>query len=564
MEANTGDGILRGLSDNPFWNGNPRSARSMVWAVGLRNPWRCTHWPAGTTQQVLCGVVGQFSFESAVRIRKGSNLGWPCWEGNEPTPGGNIDVPACQRIYNEGAEALGYPRVDLSQVMFVYSHDGNSAAAIGGIVLPSYFPAPWAGRFLVTDYVRSTIWAINPNDNSVRVFAENADNIVSFKISPFDGNVYMVLECWTCASKGYIRRFDVAGRKYTTRPGLVSGSKTTKPGIPATTAKPVPNPLCNPPNPIQLNALPTEANGQKWETVMYLSKAGFPSARVQPLRNGGWGPIGIDSSVGPGPNQANKNSRVISIGSEYFTAGLGTKGISTVKIDFGGLKRCWKFVAKVGIDDEIWLKGPTQAWGEFTVYNGDMKSLLYNSTASRSTEGKQAVKVRELAYQVSVTNLDQINGITLNADMPRQGKYPFNFLNAHYDWASAKLYCGPDAPYVPIVNILTPKPGKTEYAIGQTVQFTGEAYYWDGKTKITNPGMFAWNVVLVHCQGYLCHQHSEVDGLRGFSGSFTVKDHAPDNQQYYFYEIQLAVTDGCGRMDRATKTVLVKGFSRQP
>lgn len=192
MEHNTTDGMLRGLKDNPFSTGDVTKARSMVWAVGLRNPWRCAHYPPGTTQQVVCGVVGFFTYESVVRIQRGSNLGWPCWEGVTPTPNGGADTPICQTIRNQGAPAAGYPPVQLGNVMFVYDHNGVSAAAIGGAVLPSYFPAGWAGRYLFSDYARNTIWGVNPKNYNVQVFGQGGDGIVSMRISPFDNKVYVV------------------------------------------------------------------------------------------------------------------------------------------------------------------------------------------------------------------------------------------------------------------------------------------------------------------------------------------------------------------------------------
>lgn len=560
MEANTADGILRGLKDNPFYDGSVRKARSMVWAVGLRNPWRCTHNSASKTPEVLCGVVGHFSFESAVKIRKGSNLGWPCYEGKTPTPGGNTEVPACKRIYAEGAQALGYPAINLDLVMFVYDHGGVSAAAIGGIVLPPYFGKGWAGRFLVTDYVRSTIWAVNPADSSVKIFAQGGDNIVSMKINPFDGSIYLVLICQTCTSKGYIRRIDVAGRPIRTI--ATRRATTARPVVPRTTAAPI-NPLCSPPNRIRLVPLPMESTGQKWETVMYLSKTGFPLSRITATQNGGWGPIGWDSSVGPRPYSASNGSRVLSIGREFFTSGLGTKGFSQIKVDLGGINRCWKVVAKVGIDDEIHLGGEKTAWGEFQVTAGleTTAKVLYSSSAERAKRGLPPLKARDAPYEVVVTNLTEITSFVLRAARPEPiATYAFDSVWAHYDWTSVRLYCGPDAPYLPVVEILTPV-GAAEYAIGDTVRFSARAWYWDRTTQITDPSAFSWNIVLVHCQGYLCHTHSELEGVTGTSGMFTVKDHAPDSQQYYFYEIVVVVTDGCRRSDKATKTVKVRGYS---
>jgi hypothetical protein len=152
MEANHPDGILRGLPSNPFFTGNVRAARSMVWAVGLRQPWRCAPNPPNGTTEVICGGVGYYSYESVLRIRRGSNLGWPCWEGVARTPGGGAEMPICQQIYASGAQSAGYPPVNLGNVMHVYDHGPASAASIGGVVLPRYFPAGWAGRFLFSDY----------------------------------------------------------------------------------------------------------------------------------------------------------------------------------------------------------------------------------------------------------------------------------------------------------------------------------------------------------------------------------------------------------------------------
>lgn len=324
-------------------------------------------------------------------------------------------------------------------------------------------------------------------------------------------------------------------------------------------------PTCTPTTGPQLDPLPVEADGQAWDTIMFLTKGGFPDSRITTYANGGWGPVGWDSSIGPGPGQTMNKSTVISIGGEYYTQGIGTKGTSVVGLDFTGKNKCYKFTAMVGIDDEIHVNGTNQtAWADFSVKSGvkDGAKSLYSSTTALKARGLAPIKARDPALQVTVTNLHLVSSLLLVADRPGPlSLYSFNFANAHYDWATAKLYCGPDAPYMPTVMITTPL-GPTERTIGDVVPFAGRAFYYDG-TEIKDPNAFQWNVVLVHCQGYLCHQHSEVDGMSGFSGSFTVNDHATGVAQYYFYQINLVVTDGCGRSDRAMKTVLVKGFSRR-
>ncbi len=291
---------------------------------------------------------------------------------------------------------------------------------------------------------------------------------------------------------------------------------------------------------------------------MYITKGGFPETRIRYLQNGGWGPVGLDSSIGPGPNSLN-NSRVISIGGEYFTQGLGTKGPSRVQLNLGGRNRCYKLTAMVGIDDEIHIGGDKEAWGEFRVLNGSR--ILSSTTETLKARGLPPIKAKDPAMPISVTGLNSLSSFQLFADQPNATAYPFDFNNGHYNWATVKLYCGPDAPYMPIIRIDSPT-GPTERSIGDVVQFRGSAFYYDRVTAITDPAAFQWTVLLIHCQGYLCHQHSEVDNISGLTGSFTVTDHAPDMEQYYYYQINLVVTDACGRRDRAVKTVLVKGFSR--
>jgi glucose/arabinose dehydrogenase len=88
----TGDGI----SSNPFFDAAaPRSARSMVWTLGLRNPFRMNlvpgsggHDPAeGNPGEILVADVGWYLREELTLIdRPGLNCGWPFYEGLQIAP----------------------------------------------------------------------------------------------------------------------------------------------------------------------------------------------------------------------------------------------------------------------------------------------------------------------------------------------------------------------------------------------------------------------------------------------------------------------------------------------
>jgi glucose/arabinose dehydrogenase len=99
-----------GLSSNPFFDvENPRSARSRIWNLGLRNPYRMAMRPEsgshfseeGKPGVLFIGDVGDGSWEE-LNISKngGENFGWPIIEGlnvnwsfqNRPTPDNPILV----------------------------------------------------------------------------------------------------------------------------------------------------------------------------------------------------------------------------------------------------------------------------------------------------------------------------------------------------------------------------------------------------------------------------------------------------------------------------------------
>ncbi|MBO0952146.1 RICIN domain-containing protein [Fibrella forsythiae] len=82
-----------GLTSNPFYDSaNPRSAKSRVWTLGLRNPYRMTIQPeTGSTNPadanpgtLLIGDVGWNVWEDMHIVRlPGENAGWPMFEGLE-------------------------------------------------------------------------------------------------------------------------------------------------------------------------------------------------------------------------------------------------------------------------------------------------------------------------------------------------------------------------------------------------------------------------------------------------------------------------------------------------
>ncbi len=110
IDPDTGDGI----PSNPFYNATaPKSARSRVWALGFRNPYRMTlrqgtgsHIQSDGKPGVLyVGDVGNGTWEELnVCDRPGQNFGWPVFEGLTSQAGystaNTLNQDATNTLYN--------------------------------------------------------------------------------------------------------------------------------------------------------------------------------------------------------------------------------------------------------------------------------------------------------------------------------------------------------------------------------------------------------------------------------------------------------------------------------
>lgn len=120
-----------GFADNPYWDGNPFSVRSRIYASGFRNPFKA-FYDAGE-HRLYVGDVGQTLWEEVNIVEPGRSYGWPCMEGNRP----NLYAPQ-------------YCDQHVSQPPYiVYPH--YCGGAVTGI-------ARWRGQLLIADYACSRIF----------------------------------------------------------------------------------------------------------------------------------------------------------------------------------------------------------------------------------------------------------------------------------------------------------------------------------------------------------------------------------------------------------------------
>ncbi|UXI67023.1 PQQ-dependent sugar dehydrogenase [Tahibacter amnicola] len=72
VDAATG----RGLADNPYYDGDPLSVRSRIWAIGFRNPFRFTFHPTGGPANVMYSSENGDATDRLSFVRRGSNGAW--------------------------------------------------------------------------------------------------------------------------------------------------------------------------------------------------------------------------------------------------------------------------------------------------------------------------------------------------------------------------------------------------------------------------------------------------------------------------------------------------------
>jgi hypothetical protein len=132
-----------GVPSNPFWDGDPYSVRSRIYAIGFRNPFSAYY--DEPSEKFYVGDVGQTEREEVNIVNPGKSYGWPCMEGTRP----NLYSPTCVGYVSEP------PLVE-------YLH--YCGGAVTGVTL-------WRNQLLVSDYACGRIY--NPIANQT-VFTPSA------------------------------------------------------------------------------------------------------------------------------------------------------------------------------------------------------------------------------------------------------------------------------------------------------------------------------------------------------------------------------------------------------
>jgi glucose/arabinose dehydrogenase len=197
-----------GLPDNPYWNGDPTSPQSRVWAYGLRTPHRfCVRPGSGSASfpgSIYIGDVGWNRYEEvSISVSGGENFGWPCYEGWPVAPEYQEMTPP-----HSGCDTIGTPANPgplTAPRMWWHPSNPNLSQpdpVVGRCVISGDFytgdsyPVAYRGAYFYADYVEGWVRAMRVNDNDERInsfgFATSINQLVEILADPVSGDLHIV------------------------------------------------------------------------------------------------------------------------------------------------------------------------------------------------------------------------------------------------------------------------------------------------------------------------------------------------------------------------------------
>ena len=164
------DNPFVGVQTNPSVKGDAK--HDLLWATGLRNPWKFSLLPDG---RAIIADVGQNAFEEVSIAGKGDNLGWNVWEGNDCLE------KNCQREDVNG-DAFVFP-------VHTYPHSEGQSIT-GGVLLSGEHR--YNGQYIFGDFVTGKVWTLSEWDAepTVELLTQLRFNISTFA-QDAEGSTYV-------------------------------------------------------------------------------------------------------------------------------------------------------------------------------------------------------------------------------------------------------------------------------------------------------------------------------------------------------------------------------------
>ncbi|XP_016462608.2 HIPL1 protein-like [Nicotiana tabacum] len=147
--------------DNPYIE--DKELQPEIWALGMRNPWRCS-FDSARPSYFMCADVGQDHYEEVDIITKGGNYGWNLYEGAHPfappkSPGKNTSMSSINTIF----PVMGYNHTEVNK-------NEGSASITGGYFYRSMSDPCMSGRYLFADLYAGAMWAGTESPENSGIF----------------------------------------------------------------------------------------------------------------------------------------------------------------------------------------------------------------------------------------------------------------------------------------------------------------------------------------------------------------------------------------------------------
>ncbi|WP_375474129.1 PA14 domain-containing protein [uncultured Nostoc sp.] len=167
----------KGLSSNPFYNGDPNSNVSKVYDFGLRNPFRFTIDKKTNTPYI--GDVGLGTYEEVNVGKPGANFGWPFYEGGLDANGNIISLKQPSYATLDAAKAFYNSGSSVTEPLYTYKHFGSNSILVGDFYTGNTFPDIYQNALFIGDFSQGTIDALILDSQgkvtSVKQFASQKD-----------------------------------------------------------------------------------------------------------------------------------------------------------------------------------------------------------------------------------------------------------------------------------------------------------------------------------------------------------------------------------------------------
>lgn len=149
----------------------------LIWALGLRNPWRASFDTGVSPARLWIADVGQGRYEEINRVAvegttAGVNFGWRCKEGFV--------------TYNTSGNSC----TGLTDPIAAYGHGNGDCSVTGGHVYRGSLMNDLVGHYVLGDYCSGRIWTIDATGTSLVPHRQTSANITSFGLAE-NGEMYM-------------------------------------------------------------------------------------------------------------------------------------------------------------------------------------------------------------------------------------------------------------------------------------------------------------------------------------------------------------------------------------